>query len=229
MVAVTSCSARWDPRQGWTTTLELEGSQTLLQYTPAVLIDADTSEALFFGFIVPSSQAVTFERTTIAVTLQSALTFSRFLHAYPFIVTDLRDASVPDDWSEVYELTLSRALWFLLYWHSTLPEVVNVNLSDAPERDIAGQEFSLGNLPQQVEAVSQSAFWQTRGKRAGGLRVVTDPLFLDSTDWAALTGVDLSDYADLRNAIGVEYALPVVNQVRLSGVYRTVGGTYAPA
>lgn len=228
-VGVTRCDARWDVRAGWVVDLELEGELTLLQYTPAIVVDVETGNVVFFGFIVPTSRELSFERITTAVTLQSALAFSRFLHAYPFVVTDLRDAETPDDWSEVYELTLARALWFLIYWHSTLPEVVNVDLSDAPERDIAGQEFNLGSLPQQVAAICQSAFWQARGARAGGLRVLPDPLFLEEDEWLTISGFDLTDAENLRQAIRVEYGQPVVNQARLSGVYRTLAGDYAPA
>lgn len=226
---VSSCRARWDVKSGWTVDLELQGATSLLQYGPAAIVDAETEEALFFGFIVPSSRAQTFETQTTAITLQSALAFSRFLHAYPFLVTGLTGASEPDNWAEVYDLTLARALWFLLWWHSTLPEVVNTNLSIAPDRDIAGQEFTLGSLPQQVETVCKSAFWQARGERAGGMVVDTDPLFLEAADWAALTAHDLTDEADLRESIRTEYAQPTVSQARLGGVYRTEAGGYEPA
>ncbi|MBN1261094.1 MAG: hypothetical protein JXB35_10475 [Anaerolineae bacterium] len=226
---VTRVTASWDTRQGWTVDLDVQGVLWLLQWSPVALVDADTYEVLFFGFYGAQNRIQTFQETTTSVRMQSALAFSRQLHAYPFLVTGLTGAETPDNWAEVYDLTLARAAWFLLYWHSVLPEVVNCDLSDAPERQIAGQEFSLGSLPQQLEAVLQSAFWQARGWRAGGFVVTTDPLFLDSGDWAALSGVDLSDAADLREQIGCEFAQPTVNQVRCGGVYRTVGGTFEPA
>lgn len=227
--AVTRCDARWDARQGWTVDLELHGAEAVLQYSPALLIDMATREALFFGFIVPNSHTQTFETTTRAVTLQSALAFSRYLYAYPFLVTGLTGAETPDNWAEVYGLTLARAAWFLLFWHSVLPEIVNCDLSLAPTRAISGQEFTLGNLVQQIEAVLKSAFWQARGRRTGGFVVATDPLYLDSADWAALSGVDLSAATALREAIEMQYAQPNVSQVRVGGVYRGSGGSFQPA
>lgn len=228
--AVTSCRARWNVKNGWTVDLELQNAVELFQYSPALLVDAETHEALFFGFVVPDSHARTFETTTQTLTLQSALAFSRFLHAYPFLVTDVRAAVTPSEWAEVYALTLARALWYLLYWHSTLPEVVNTDLGDAPVRDISGQEFTLGSLPQQVDAVLRSAFWQARGERSGGLRVNADPLFLSQATWDALSALDLSDPLLLRNSISTERAQPAVNQVRVGGVFRDyVTATFKPA
>lgn len=226
---VTRCNARWDPRRGWTVDLEFAGAASVLQYSPAALVDIETREVLFVGFLALEQRELDFEREMTTATLHSALAFSQYLHAYPFLVTDLRGAETPEDWSQIYELHLARALWFLLYWHSTLPEIANCDLSAAPVRAIAGQEFTLGNLPQQVEALCRSAFWQVRGLRGGGLRVVADPLFLDTTAWAGLSAVDLSAATQLRETLRCEYAQPTVNQARLGGVYRAVGGSYEPA
>jgi len=225
---VTSCRARWDMARGWSLDIELTHAGVLLQYGPAAIVDAETRAVVFFGFVVPESRSTTFEIVTQSLKLEGALAFSRFLHAYPFLVTSLVDTETPSEWAEVYALTLARALWFLLYWHSTLPEVVNCDIGGAPERSIAGQEFTLGSVPQQVEAVLKSAFWQARGQRSGGFVVWTDPLFLSTGAWAALNAYDLSDPADLRRAVGIEHAQPTVNQVRCGGVYRSAA-TYQPA
>ncbi|MGC9397118.1 MAG: hypothetical protein ACP5J4_19920 [Anaerolineae bacterium] len=227
--AVTAARARWSVAQGWTVDLDMQSATSLLQYGPALLVDMETKNALFFGFVVPSSRAQTFELTTQSLTLQSALAFSRYVHAYPFLVTAVTGAAEPSEWAEMYDPTLARALWYLLYWHSTLPEVVNCDAAAAPVREIAGQEFTLGSVPQQVDAILKSAFWQARGARAGGFVVDTDPLFLDATDWAALSALDLSAAASLRNAINCEYAVPQHSQARLGGIYRAAGGTFEPA
>lgn len=229
VATVNGVRARWDVRQGWTVDLEMQSATTLLQYGQALLVDLETKNVLFFGFVVPNSRVTTFETTTQTLTLQSALAFSRYVHAYPFLVTAVTGVEEPSDWSEMYDPTLARALWFLLYWHSTLPEVVNCDASTAPVREIAGQEFTLGSIPQQVDAVLKSAFWQARGALAGGFVVYADPLFFDSTDWAALSAVDLSDGADLRESINCEYAVPQYSQARLGGIYRAAGGTFEPA
>jgi hypothetical protein len=226
---VTRCTGRWDTRNGWTVDLEIAATATILQYGPAAVVDIETQEVIFFGFIIPNAQTVTFERTTTTLTLQSALTFSRYLHAYPFLVTEVTGVTVPDNWAELYAPTLARALWFLLYWHSTLPEVVNIDLGSAPARSIAGQEFTLGSLPQQMDAILKSAFWQARGNRAGGFTVAPNPLYLDAATWAALPACNLSAGTALRDRITRTYAEPVVNQVRLGGVFQDAGGTFEPA
>lgn len=229
VAGITRCSGRWDTRSGWTVDLEMTGATTLLQYGPAAVVDIETAEVIFFGFIVPNSRSTTFETTTTTLTLQSALAFSRYLHAYPFLVTEVTGVAEPDNWAELYEPTLARALWFLLYWHSTLPEVANCDLSLAPARSIAGQEFTLGTLPQQMDAILKSAFWQARGNRAGGFSVRTDPLFLSAALWAGLVGLDLTAAANLRDRLDVTFAEPTVNQARLGGVFQDTGGTFAPA
>ena len=71
--AVSGCRARWDTKSGWTVDLELNAATAFLQYTPALIVDAETGEALFFGFIVPGSREQTFETTRQSLTLQSAL------------------------------------------------------------------------------------------------------------------------------------------------------------
>lgn len=228
VAAVTSARARWAVNSGWTVDLELQSAATLLQYGQALLVDLETQNALFFGYIVPNSQGFTFETTTHSLTLQSALAFSQYVHAYPFLVTAVTGATTPSEWAEMYDPTLARALWYLLFWHSTLPEVVNCDLSSAPLRPISGQEFTLGNVPQQVEAVLKSAFWQARGAWAGGFVVNADPLYLDSGDWAALSGLDLSDPADVRGTLRRDLAIPQYSQARLGGVYRGVGGGFDP-
>jgi hypothetical protein len=229
VAGVTRCAGRWDARSGWTVDLEITEAATILQYSPAAVVDIETGEAIFFGFVVPNSRTETFERTTTALTLQSALAFSRYLHAYPFLVTEVAGATVPTEWAELYEPTLARALWFLLHWHSTLPEVVNVDLGNAPLRSIAGQEFTLGSVPQQMDAVLKSAFWQARGNRAGGLTVLPDPLYLNTGGWSAVTAIDLSDPANLREQLTVQFAEPAISQVRFGGVFQDAGGTFEPA
>ncbi|NBD34406.1 MAG: PKD domain-containing protein [Chloroflexi bacterium] len=226
---VTRCSGRWDVKQGWTVDIEIDAEIDMLQYTPAAVVDIETQEVIFFGFIIPSAQTETFERITKTLTLQSAMAFSRYIHAYPFLVTEVTGTDTPSEWADLYEPTLSRALWFLLFWHSTLPEVANVDLGDAPTRAIAGQEFTLGTLPQQTDAILKSAFWHARCNRAGGFIVKPDPLYLDDSDWAALPVRDLSDPADLRESIRTTYAEPTVNQVRFGGVYQDTGGSFEPA
>ncbi len=226
---VTSARARWDVAGGWAVDLEMSSAATLLQYGQALVIDLETKNVLFFGFIVPNSSAATFEITTQTLTLQSALAFSRYVHAYPFLVTAVTGAGTPTNWAQMYNPTLARALWYLLHWHSVLPEIVNCDMASAPVRQIAGQEFTLGNIPQQMEAVLKSAFWQARGVRSGGFVVNADPLTLYTADWAGLTGFNLGDPQNLRGALRCEYAVPQYSQVRLGGVYRVAGGTFAPA
>lgn len=226
---IDSARVRWSVSGGWTGDLEMQSATTLLQYGPALLVDLETKNALFFGFVVPQSRATTFETTTQSLTLQSALAFSKYVHAYPFLVTAVTGAAEPSEWAEMYDPTLARALWYLIYWHSTLPEVVNCDISAAPVREIAGQEFTLGSVPQQVDAVLKSAFWQARGSRAGGFVVNVDPLYLDSADFLLLSGVDLTDPSDVRGALQLEYGVPQYSQARLGGVYRAAGGTFEPA
>jgi len=229
LTSVTQCSSRWSKQNGWSTSLGIESATNLTQYTPAAIIDIETSEVIFFGFIVPNSRTETFENITTSLALQSPLAFSKYLHSYPFLVTEIAGTETPAEWAELYEPTLSRVLWFLLYWHSTLPEVANCNIENAPVRSIAGQEFTLGSLPQQVDAVLKSAFWCARGHRTGGFSVLQDPLYLDESSWGALPGVDLSDTLNLREQIDLTYAEPTINQVRFGGVFQDTGGTFEPA
>ena len=223
--AILSCQARWSlERGGWD--ISLAGYMAYTWGQPAAVVDLDTCEVLFCGYLIPESAQQTFDAVSYRYRLLSALAFSRYLHAYPFLVKDLTSGD-PTSWEQIPDLTLARALWYLLYWHSTVPEVANITLTQG--RSIAGQEFRAGDLVAQVNALAQSAFYALRDTGDGSMTIGTHPLYLDGTAWAALPALDLSDPGNHREQLTWEPPDPRISEARLGGVYRAPGGDYAPA
>lgn len=225
---LTSCEARWSLQTGWEVDLELIDAPSTLKYTPAAIVDIDSSKIVFYGFLVQDTRRDNFERSVYRYRLLPALAFSRYLHSYPLIVETITGVSTPDNWAEVYDLTLARAMWFLLYWHSTLPQLVNVAFDVTSERDIAGQEFSAGMIPAQFDALAKSAFWGIWGGRGGSFYIALNPAYRTEAEWDAYSPTELADSA-LNDEVEIEYPEPQVSEARLAGVFRTAAGEFAPA
>ena len=225
---ITECSARWHLMSGWEVELTLVDPPSHLKYSPAAVVDLENGAVVFFGFLMQDTRRSNFERGIYRYRLLPALAFSRYLHSYPLIVESITGAETPDNWAEVYGLTLARAMWFLLYWHSTLSEVANVQFSSSEAaRAIAGQEFSAGAVSAQFDALAKSAFWAIWGRRGGGLYVAVNPLYRDSADWDALGSLALGS-THLHEEIAIEYAEPQISEMRLAGIYRSAAGEFAP-
>ncbi len=227
---IISMSMNWGLNNGWKADGSVDESLTILRYSPVAVADLETHDILLFGFWRPNSTSGDFGVITSDFEILSPLAAAEWLHGYPFIVTDIAapGSDVPNDWAEVGQLTVARAVWFLLVWHSMIPELININLGEPSIRRIAGQAFTAGTLRNLLDQVVGSAFYCLRIARTGGIEMQVDPLHADASAWAGLTTLTLTTL-QRSAAYTLQNANPRYADVRLSGVYLAVGGDYAPA
>jgi len=222
---VERCSARWSTTRGWTVDVTFSMPDSFLQHTPAAIVDLDTGRVLFFGFVFPSSISYDFEAVTTSMTIEGALSYAQHLYSYPFILTTV---TTPDQWEECTSLSLERALWFMLYWHSTLSEVANVGPGTAPgARAIQEQTFAAGTIATQIDKLAGAAFRVVRGYRSGGFRMAENILYQAETVFDACPyNADLSSRDSLVDQVEVESPKPSVGEIQLSGAYKS-GSSWA--
>lgn len=234
-IELLSISLDWSLEDGWRARCETDEQFTYLEHSPVAVVDLDTREVLMFGFIQPQDISRSFGIEKFSFEILCPLLEVEKLSAYSFIITDIDDpiSDPPDDWSEVQDLSVTRAIWFLLVWHTMLPEVANVIFVETELRRIKGQEFSVGTIPNLLNEVAGAAYLIMRGARTGGMRLDYHPLYAEEGEWdgspLALAQYDLSDSDDREENYEIQLATPNCMDVRASGVYRQYDGDYEPA
>lgn len=219
---ITRARMTWRAGGGWVVDIAAPVAPDFLERSPVVLVDLETEEILFFGFMDPYTVDYDFETESLSFSALSPVAYLSVIYSYPFLLESV-GVDVATNWAEVYSLTLQRAVWFLLVWHSTLPQIANVSLP-SPDRTIAGQKFAAGTLQNQVRTANQAAFWEAAGERDGGIVERVDPAYNASFD--SLTTLTFND-TDVEGAIAANYQPAGLSEARLSGVYWD-GGQWAP-
>jgi hypothetical protein len=209
-------SARLSYRDGgWEAEIEVVVPPVYVQRSPVAIVDLDTDEVLFFGWMQQQTLSYDDEMSTLRFESLGAWSYTTRIYSYPFILTK---ESSPDEWSEILSLDLRRALWVLLYWHSTLPQLVNVVIPET--RAIEGQDFQAGTLRAQADEVLAAAFWQAFSARAGGITIDANPLY--EADWTGYTN-EVLDGTEVVGQIEQERPISDISEARLSGVYYSSG------
>lgn len=211
---VSDARLTWRDGGGLVADLALITPPTFVQRTPVCVVDLDSSEVLFFGFMHPQKWDYDFERSQLAFTALSTLAYMQELYSYPFLIESV-GVGEATEWHEVYSLTLQRAVWFLLYWHSTLPQIGSVAVP-AAARAIAGEKFSAGNIQTQMRRVCRAAFWQACGARDGGSIFRTSPLY--DSGFGSLPALTLGD-DDVRGELQYSVSPAAISEARLAGVF----------
>jgi hypothetical protein len=221
LVDARALSLDWDAARGWRAQVQLDSLTTYLRGAPVAIVDLETADVVTLGWHYPGAWRQDFEVTDVEFELRGAFGYADAIYAYPFII---EDTGSPSEWAHVSELTLERAVWYLLYWHSTLPQLANVGPGTAPDnRRIAGQEFTAGTLADQLTELNEAAFRYVTGYRSGGFTLYEHPLYMTETEFTGLTSIDLSAQTALGETLEIEQAQPTVAEARLSGVYYGVG------
>lgn len=230
---VLSFDLNWTLAGGWTASGTVDGTLSgYLRHSPALLVDLDTRAVLFAGFLTAEGLTRVVNVDTASFKLLAALAEAEKLTTHACIVTDLVETATPDAWEEVRRLTVERALWYLLYWQTLIPELVNVKLSgQLTVRRIKGQKFQAGSLTALINEVLGAAMQVLRGQRTGGVDVAALPLFTAPEAWTdgSLPVLDVSDAAAREAAVELESPPDAFSDCVLSGVYLGYAGEYAPA
>lgn len=231
-VDVISFDMSWSIEKGWGGRGAAAAVFTFLEHSPVALVDQESREVLLFGFLHADSERRSFEDVEFDFSILSPLVDAEKLRVYPFLVTDIDDAvETPDDWSEIVHLTVPRAAWFLLYWHTMLPEVANVDTSAAEIRQIKGQKFKGGTIPGLMDEVIGAAKYVARASQVADILIEKHPLYAESARWTSgdFAVFDLSDAAQRENEYDYQHPEPRFTDTRWSGVYAAHTGSFEPA
>ncbi len=219
--AITAARLAWRAG-GWQGDFSAATTPDYAQRSPVALVDLDTAEVLFYGWLQQETARYDFERATLTFQASDAWAYSQFLYAYPFQLERVAVGAAAA-WHQIAELDVRRALWVLLRWHANLPELANFTFSEA-ERAIAGQVFPAGTLRQQAESALSAAFWEGRAQPAGSVVIGAQPLYRSS--WSGYTPQTLAA-AELLGAVECERSSAELSEARLSGVYWS-GSAWTP-
>lgn len=209
--------------KGWQADITVQAPDTLLKRSPVALVDMDSAEVVFYGWMGAQNATYNYENDELSFAAYGPLSYAGQLHSYPFII---EDNSSPSSWSEIEDLTLARALLFFLHWQTNLLELANVDVPNIITRRIAGQEFPAGTVLSQLNTVGSAAFWAFRATRSGGITVAEHPLY--STAFDAGETYNLTDGDSVIGALRRERRGVTINEARLEGVYYS-SGNYEPA
>lgn len=119
------------------------------------------------------------------------------------------DSDSPTKWTQMLSLTPERFMLYLLRWHSNICDIANVQLDDYGS-GYEGIEIQSSTLYDQVDEIAQEVAKRFTCDQRGILRIVDNPLLLDSGDRTstvivALTEADISGYELQREWFPREY------------------------
>jgi hypothetical protein len=109
------------------------------------------------------------------------------------------DSGSPTKWTQMLSLTPQRFMLYLLRWHSNICDIANIQI-DGYGSSYEGIETKESTLYEQVDEIAQEVAQRFTCDQRGTLRIVDNPLLLDSGDRTAtvivaLTEADISEYA----------------------------------
>ena len=226
-VPVAEASLNWRAKNGWimTVVLSMGGSAATIAYiprTPMALIDLETEDVLFYGWLDPESVVYDFDGDRLSMTCESILAYLGGVYSYAFLLNSVA-SGVADEWQEVEDLTLQRAIWALLRWRCNVHELANVDYSPTT-RTLPNVEFTAGTLLQQLTTVCDSVFWEARPSRTGGLLMMTQPLY--NSLFGSASSLTL-DAEDVKGKITSTQSMQWISDARVQGIY-PVGSTWTP-
>ena len=142
----------------------------------------------------------------------SAVSHDARLSELPGFAYSLLDNATPDDWYEVADLNIDRALHTHLERRTTMNQVCHVETMNEPLRTISAQGFPDANpYAQAQEHLLKDAMVTMVSDRQGIMRVRRDPQFMDAVDRNAvdvvvsLTASDLLNDVDESRAKQIQY------------------------
>jgi len=224
---VAEASLSWRAGDGWTANISLSmgGAAADINFiarTPLALVDLETDEVYFYGWLHPLSVEYDIDGERVSMTALSLLSYIANVYSYAFLLNSV-GVGVADEWQEVYDLTLQRAVWHLMRWHSNIHELANV-LLEPTARTIQNIEFTAGTLAQQLKTACDDAFWEPRPSRSGGVNIITQPLY--SGLFGSMTTLTLAA-TDVRGKISWSDPMNWISEARVMGLY-PAGGGYEP-
>jgi hypothetical protein len=133
------------------------------------------------------------------------------------------DSDSPTKWTQMLDLTPQRFMLYLLRWHSNICDIANVQL-DGYGSSYEGIETKESTLYDQIDEIAQEVAQRFTCDQRGTLRIVDNPLLLDSGDRTATVIVALTE-ADISEDTLERVWMPREYWIDASGI--TVGESQA--
>lgn len=219
--SITSLSLSFSINAGWRAEIEMAEPPDVLPFSPVAIVDMDTHEVLFYGYIWPSSVNYGPDKTDTRITILSDLAFAANLNAYGFDLTGTKGD--PIGWWAFDMNSLLRGMVFFLRWHTNLLELGNwrlpASVGKISDEWLEYQRvFNKAKAQSQLEGIALSSFLALYGRLTGGADVRLHPLYQESistpTDDAAtlaLTGEGMA------RIVNYDTPTPTASQIRMSG------------
>jgi len=240
---ITKCSVNWRGQSGYSLDLEVRHIDAVPSFhvlnCAIAIVDLETKEVLWDGYIWPESVNYNFEKSTISFTAYSGLAFLGQLYQYPFRLMGQKGDPVQLFLDETVAgnfdmLTMYRGLYFLLRWHTNALEIMNVQagavagnvLTD--DRKIYVLDFVAGTVLQQVASWADSFRYRLYPHRRGGFSAILNPLYSSTIATAADDAVTY-DLTDAQLCESITYELPniVMSEVRQPFFWHDVALTFS--
>lgn len=176
---------------------------------------------IYTGRVVAESLAYDMEDDTLSIDVHGYQEYMKRIHGFP---AGLRLKAIPAIWTDMPSMTVDKALWHLLEWHTTITTVMDFNKTG--DVRLTAQAFSpLSSLWEQAkEFAERQIAANTRVDHLGRLFFEIDPLLMPIADRnypivMTLTNNDIIGRVDLPREV-----LHETGQVNLSGVAIDSGG-----
>lgn len=242
---VTRCMATWRKNNGCQVDITYQYTtpipESRLMYSQCAVVDLETDEVLFIGFVWPESVRYNFERGEASFTILSDLAY---LNNIPGDSMRLQgQEGSPTQWWLGYSPSLGSnvagnfdwlnvwrgALWMIRN-HSNYLELANVRMPTDPleptaisdDRKEYIRDYTAGTLLQQLVKWGDSFRFVLYGRRLGGFDALLDPLY-SATITSAADDALTQDLTDAQMLVSVDYQKPVhqMDELRASGFYHT--------
>ncbi len=154
------------------------------------------------GWIDGESISWNSEFSAVTFTVKGAAFWLSRIRAFPF---ELQDTSTtPANWKQLQEMTVDKALAFILFWTSTITTVMDVFLTDNTTRlKIIAQPS--GNLMNQLSAIaSNTVFAKPLVNNYGQMFIQRDAQLLSQSDKSSVTVVMDITKADYDENLEIE-------------------------
>lgn len=142
------------------------------------------------------------EFSSVTFTVKGAAFWLSRIRAFPFELQDV--STTPANWKQLQEMTVDKALAFILFWTSTITTVMDVFLTDNITRlKIIAQPS--GNLMNQISAIaSNTVFAKPLVNNYGQMFIQRDAQLLSQADKASVTVVMDITEADYDENLEIE-------------------------
>ncbi len=139
----------------------------------------------FVGWVNDRNLEIDPSKSTYTINCLSA---GRVIQSIPAMNQSVENQTAPTKWYQMKSLTLFRAIWYLLYWHSTVLNLCDLEYPDWGDTKAYSRfDFDQADLYQQANGGAQYVTASLSCDRNNVLRLRRNPILMSDSDRNALT------------------------------------------